>query len=59
MWMKGPRKRIPTPGQNARHAFFGALDAVSGVFHWVDHEHKSLSDNWYSSCWVFAMATGG
>jgi len=40
MWMKGPRKRIPTPGQSARHAFFGALDAVSGVFHWVDHEHK-------------------
>jgi transposase len=40
MWMKGPRVRIPTPGQNARRAFFGALDAQSGVFHWVDHDRK-------------------
>jgi hypothetical protein len=40
MWMKGPRVRIPTPGQNAKHAFFGALDAASGAFHWADHERK-------------------
>jgi len=40
MWMKGARVRVPTPGQNARHAFFGALDAASGVFHWIDHERK-------------------
>lgn len=40
MWMKGERVRVPTPGQNARHAFFGALDAASGVFHWVDHDRK-------------------
>ena len=40
MGMKGPRVRVPTPGQNARHAFFGALDAASGVFHVVDHERK-------------------
>jgi transposase len=40
MWMKGPRVRVPTPGQNAKHAFFGALDAVSGVFHWIDRERK-------------------
>lgn len=40
MWMKGPRVRVPTPGQNAKHAFFGALDAVSGLFHWVDHDRK-------------------
>jgi hypothetical protein len=40
MWMNGERVRVPTPGQNARHAFFGALDATSGVFHWVDHERK-------------------
>ena len=40
MWMKGPRTRVPTPGQNAKHAFFGALDAASGVFHWVDHDRK-------------------
>jgi transposase len=40
MWMKGPRARVPTPGQNARRAFFGALDAASGAFHWADHERK-------------------
>lgn len=40
MWMKGERTRVPTPGQNARHAFFGALDATSGVFHWVGHDRK-------------------
>lgn len=40
MWMKGPRVRVPTPGQNAKHAFFGALDAVSGRFHWMDQERK-------------------
>jgi transposase len=40
MWMKGPRVRIPTPGTNARRAFFGALDAGSGHFHWVDHDRK-------------------
>lgn len=40
MWMKGPRVRVPTPGQNAKHAFFGALDAVSGSFHWMDRERK-------------------
>lgn len=40
MWMKGPRVCIPTPGQNAKHAFFGALDASSGLFHWTDHERK-------------------
>lgn len=41
MWMKkGRRVRVPTPGKNAKHAFFGALDAASGVFHWVDHDRK-------------------
>jgi len=40
MWMKGERVRVPTPGQNARHAFFGALDAASGCFHWIDHDRK-------------------
>ena len=39
-WMKGPRVRIPTPGTNARHAFFGAVDAVSGRWWWADHERK-------------------
>jgi transposase len=40
MWMKGPRLRVPTPGTNAKHAFFGALDARSGRWHWVDHPRK-------------------
>jgi transposase len=41
MWMKkGRRVLVPTPGKNAKHAFFGALDAKSGTFHWVDHERK-------------------
>lgn len=31
MWMKGPRLRVPTPGQNAKRAFFGALDARTGA----------------------------
>jgi len=29
-WMKGPRLRVPTPGQNAKRAVFGALDARTG-----------------------------
>jgi transposase len=40
MWMKGPRRRIPTPGTNRRHAFFGALDARRGRWISVDHERK-------------------
>jgi transposase len=40
MWMKGRRVRVPTPGQNAKHAFFGALDAVSGQWFWSDHPRK-------------------
>ncbi len=40
MWMKGPRVRVPTPGVNAKRAFFGARDAASGAFLWADHERK-------------------
>jgi len=40
MWMKGPRRRVPTPGTNAKRAFFGALDALSGHFHTADHARK-------------------
>jgi transposase len=39
-WMQGPRLRVPTPGTNAKRAFFGALDAGSGRLHWVDAERK-------------------
>jgi transposase len=38
MWMKGPRTRVPTPGTNRRRAFFGALDAVTGRWFFVDHD---------------------
>ena len=40
MWMKGERVRVPTPGQNRRRAFFGALDARSGTWHSTDHDRK-------------------
>jgi transposase len=40
MWMKGRRVRVPTPGQNARHAFFGALEALGGQWHWTDQNRK-------------------
>lgn len=40
MWMKGPRVRVPTPGKNARRAFFGALEALGGQWHWADHDRK-------------------
>lgn len=33
MWRKGPRPRVPTPGQNAKRAVFGALDARTGALH--------------------------
>lgn len=29
-WMKGPRLRVPTPGQNVKRTIFGALDARTG-----------------------------
>jgi transposase len=40
MGMKGPRLRVPTPGTNAKRAFFGALEAVEGRWHWADHDRK-------------------
>ena len=39
--MKGRRVgRIPTPGQNAKCAFFGALDTATGLFHRADFVRK-------------------
>lgn len=40
MWMKGRRVRVPTPGTNRRHAFFGALDARTGQWWFADHQRK-------------------
>lgn len=39
-WQQHTRWRIPTPGVNAKRAFFGALDATSGAFHVADHPRK-------------------
>jgi transposase len=40
MWMRGPRVRIPTPGQNVKRAFFGALDARTGALHYAVQPQK-------------------
>ncbi len=40
MGMKGPRVRVPTLGKNHKHAFFGALDVVTGCWFWADHARK-------------------
>ncbi|HZO26111.1 MAG TPA: IS630 family transposase [Chloroflexota bacterium] len=39
-WMKGPRVRVPTPGQNAKRALFGALDARTGQLHHLVRPRK-------------------
>jgi transposase len=44
MWMKGPRVRIPTPGQNAKRTIFGALDARTGALHHVIRPRKRAVD---------------
>jgi transposase len=38
--MKGPRLRVPTPGQNAKRALFGALDARTGRLHHLVRPRK-------------------
>ncbi len=43
-WMKGPRWRIPTPGQNAKRALFGALDARTGRLHHLVRPRKRALD---------------
>ncbi len=44
MWMKGPRVRVPTPGQNAKRAAFGALNARTGVLHSLIRPRKRAVD---------------
>ena len=44
LWMKGPRRRIPTPGQNAKRALFGALDARTGRVYHLVRPHKRADD---------------
>jgi transposase len=43
-WMKGPRGRIPTPGQNAKRVLFGALDARTGRLHHLVRSRKRALD---------------
>jgi transposase len=38
LWMKGARVRVPTPGTNARRAFCGAREAVSGQWFSTDQD---------------------
>jgi len=40
MWMKGARVRVPTPGTNQKQAFFGALDCLSGAWHYLSETRK-------------------
>src|SRR5947209_15959464 len=44
MWMKGPRVRIPTPGQNVKRTIFGALDARTGALHQLIRPRKRAVD---------------
>jgi transposase len=44
MWMKGPRVRVPTPGQNRKRAVFGALDARTGALRYAIRERKRAAD---------------
>ncbi len=39
-WMKGPRLRVPTPGQNVKRAVFGALNARTGQLTWLIQPRK-------------------
>jgi transposase len=39
-WMKGPRRRVPTPGQNAKRALFGALNGRTGRLHHLVRPRK-------------------
>lgn len=44
MWMKGPRVRVPTPGQNQKRTVFGALDARTGRLHHLVRPRKRAVD---------------
>jgi transposase len=43
-WMQGSRVRVPTPGQNAKRALFGALDARTGRLHHLARPRKRAAD---------------
>jgi transposase len=43
-WMKGPRPRVPTPGQNVKRAVFGALEARTGALVYLIRPRKRATD---------------
>jgi transposase len=43
-WMKGPRLRVPTPGQNVKRTLFGAFHARTGQVVWLPRARKRASD---------------
>lgn len=43
-WMKGPRWRVPTPGQNVKRTLFGAFNARTGRLVWLPRARKRASD---------------
>jgi hypothetical protein len=43
-WMKGPRWRVPTPGQNVKRTLFGALNARTGQVVWTPRPRKRAAD---------------
>lgn len=43
-WMKGPRLRVPTPGQNVKRTLFGAFEARTGQVVWLPRARKRASD---------------
>jgi len=43
-WMKGPRLRVPTPGQNVKRTIFGALNARTGELAWLIQPRKRAVD---------------
>lgn len=43
-WLKGPRPRVPTPGQNVKRTIFGALDARTGGLEYAIRERKRAVD---------------
>jgi transposase len=43
-WMKGPRLRVPTPGQNVKRTIFGALNARTGRLDRLIRARKRAAD---------------
>jgi transposase len=59
-WMKGPRWRVPTPGQNAKRALFGALDAHTGrLYHLIRPRKRAVDFVAFLDHLAQAYPTGG